>query len=342
MTLIESVNTDHAGYEAVPPGFADWASWQREVHELARRKDAVVLAHNYQLPQIQDVADHVGDSLALSRLAASAEASMIVFAGVHFMAETAKILSPDKKVIIPDARAGCSLADTITADQLRAWKAEHPGAAVVAYVNTTAEVKAESDICCTSSNAVEVVESIPAGREVLFLPDMFLAAHVKRKTGRTNIHSWLGECHVHAGISPQDLEAAVHADPEAELYVHPECGCSTSALWMTSVGDIPADRTHILSTGAMLDEARRSSAGKVLVATEIGMLHQLRRANPSIDFQPVNPKASCRFMKMITPEKLINSLRNETDEVHVPAEVAARARQAVERMVAIGRPGGGE
>lgn len=342
MTLIESVNTDHAGNEALPPGFADWTSWQCEVQDLARRKDAVVLAHNYQLPQIQDVADHVGDSLALSRLAASAEASMIVFAGVHFMAETAKILSPEKKVIIPDARAGCSLADTITADQLRAWKAEHPGAAVVAYVNTTAEVKAESDICCTSSNAVEVVESIPADREVLFLPDMFLAAHVKRKTGRTNLHSWLGECHVHAGISPQDLEAAVHADPDAELYVHPECGCSTSALWMTSVGDIPADRTHILSTGAMLDEARHSSARKVLVATEIGMLHQLRRANSGVDFQPVNPQASCRYMKMITPEKLINALRHETDEVHVPADVAAAARQAVERMVAIGRPGSGE
>ncbi|QDP98995.1 quinolinate synthase NadA [Microlunatus elymi] len=327
---------------ALPPGFTDWTHWQSEVRELARQKDAVILAHNYQLPQIQDVADHVGDSLALSRLAASAEASMIVFAGVHFMAETAKILAPDKRVLIPDARAGCSLADTITADQLRAWKAEHPGAVVVAYVNTTAEVKAESDICCTSSNAVEVVESVPADQEVLFLPDMFLAAHVKRKTGRTNIHNWLGECHVHAGISPADLEAAVHADKDAELYVHPECGCSTSALWMTTVGDIPAERTHILSTGAMLDEARHSTASKVLVATEIGMLHQLRRANPGTDFQAVNPKASCKFMKMITPEKLITALRDEKDEVHVAPEIAARARQAVERMVAIGQPGGGE
>lgn len=342
MTIIDSVNRHDTSNEALPPGFADWTSWQNEVHELARRKDAVVLAHNYQSPQIQDVADHVGDSLALSRLAASADASMIIFAGVHFMAETAKILSPEKTVIIPDARAGCSLADTITADQLRSWKAEHPGAAVVAYVNTTAEVKAESDVCCTSSNAVEVVESIPAEQEVLFLPDMFLAAHVKRKTGRTNIHSWLGECHVHAGISPKDLEAAVHADADAELYVHPECGCSTSALWMTTVGDIPADRTHILSTGAMLDQARQSTARKVLVATEIGMLHQLRRANPSTDFQPVNAQASCRFMKMITPEKLINALHNETDEVQVAPDIAARARQAVERMVAIGRPGGGE
>lgn len=341
MTIIESVNREEIA-TSLPSGFADWTEWQDAVRDLARQKDAVILAHNYQLPQIQDAADHVGDSLALSRLAASADASMIVFAGVHFMAETAKILSPDKRVIIPDARAGCSLADTITADQLRAWKAEHPGAVVVAYVNTTAEVKAESDICCTSSNAVEVVESIPAEKEVLFLPDMFLAAHVKRKTGRTNIHNWMGECHVHAGISPQDLEAAVHADSDAELYVHPECGCSTSALWMTTVGDIPAERTHILSTGAMLDEARTSKARKVLVATEIGMLHQLRRANPSTDFQAVNPKAACKYMKMITPEKLITALRDETDEVHVAPDVAARARQAVERMVAIGQPGGGE
>jgi quinolinate synthase len=187
-----------------------------------------------------------------------------------------------------------------------------------------------------------VVESIPADREVVFLPDMFLAAHVKRKTGRTNMFNWMGECHVHAGISPQDLEAAVHADGDAELYVHPECGCSTSALWMTTVGDIPADRTHILSTGAMLDEARKSTARKVLVATEIGMLHQLRKANDHTDFQAVNPQASCKFMKMITPAKLINALRTETDVVDVAPEIAARARRAVERMVAIGQPGGGE
>ena len=342
MTIIESVNRNDASPADLPPGFSDWAQWQHEVRELARRKDAVILAHNYQLPAIQDVADHVGDSLALSRLAASADASMIVFAGVHFMAETAKILSPDKRVLIPDARAGCSLADTITADQLRAWKAEHPGAVVVAYVNTTAEVKAESDICCTSSNAVEVVESIPADREVLFLPDMFLAAHVKRKTGRTNIHNWLGECHVHAGISPQDLEAAVHADRDAELYVHPECGCSTSALWLTTVGDIPAERTHILSTGAMLDEARRSKAGKVLVATEIGMLHQLRRAAPEVDFLAVNDRASCTYMKMITPAALLRCLVEGADEVHVDPETARLGRASVQRMIEIGQPGGGE
>jgi len=207
-----------------------WAAWRADVRRLAAQRDAVILAHNYQAPEIQDIADHVGDSLALSRLAAASEASTIVFAGVHFMAETAKILAPEKTVLVPDANAGCSLADTITADQLRGWKAEHPGAVVVSYVNTSAEVKAETDICCTSSNAVEVVESIPADREVLFLPDQFLGAHVQRVTGRTNMRIWMGECHVHAGISPTDLRQSVENAPDAELLIHPECGCATSAL----------------------------------------------------------------------------------------------------------------
>lgn len=326
----------------LPDGFTDWRQWHEYVRELARSRDAVILAHNYQRPQVQEVADHVGDSLGLSRLAAAAEESTIIFAGVHFMAETAKILSPDKTVIIPDARAGCSLADTIDAAQLRDWKAQHPGAAVVAYVNTTAEVKAESDICCTSSNAVDVVRSLPQDQEILFLPDMFLADHVRRQTGRTNIHAWLGECHVHAAISPSDLQDAVHRDTEAELYIHPECGCSTSALWMASNGDIPSERTHIVSTGGMLEQARHSTADRVLVATEVGMLHQLRQANPNTDFQPVNPKAACRYMKMITPANLLTALRDGDDEVIVDEPVAAKARQAVERMVAIGTPGGGE
>ncbi len=326
----------------LPADCTSWQHWNDRVRDLARRKDAVILAHNYQRPEIQQVADHVGDSLALCRLATAAPQSMIIFAGVHFMAETAKILSPDKTVIIPDARAGCSLADTIDAEQLRQWKSEYPGAAVVAYVNTSAEVKAESDICCTSSNAVDVVRSIPPEQDVLFLPDMFLAAHVRRQTGRDNLHGWLGECHVHAGISPRDLEDAVHANADAELYVHPECGCSTSALWMTSAGDIPPERTHILSTGGMLEQARHTGADKVLVATEVGMLHQLRQANSTTDFQPVNPNASCKYMKMITPANLLTALQDETDEVTVNPGVAVRARQAVERMVAIGRPGGGE
>ena len=316
--------------------------WADEVRELARRRNAVLLAHNYQLPEIQDVADHTGDSLALSRIAAESPASTIVFCGVHFMAETAKILAPDKTVLIPDANAGCSLADSITADQLRAWKAEHPGAVVVSYVNTTAAVKAETDVCCTSSNAIEVVESIPAGKEVLFLPDQFLGAHVRRITGRRNMHVWAGECHVHAGISGPALTAQAQAHPDAELYVHPECGCATSALYLAGAGAVPADRVKILSTGGMLDAARASTAGSVLVATEVGMLHQLRRAAPEIDFRAVNDRASCRYMKMITPEKLLRSLREGTDEVRVDPELAARGRAAVQRMIEIGRPGGGE
>ena len=332
------------------------ARWAAEVRELARARDAVLLAHNYQLPAIQDVADHTGDSLALSRIAAASSASTIVFCGVHFMAETAKILAPDRTVLIPDARAGCSLADSITADQLRRWKAEHPGAVVVSYVNTTAAVKAETDVCCTSSNAVEVVASIPADREVLFLPDQFLGAHVRRILGRENMHVWAGECHVHAGINGAQLAAQATAHPDAELYVHPECGCATSALYLAGTGAVPAERVKILSTGGMLDAARASRAAvtgpattaahrpdkTVLVATEVGMLHQLRRAAPEIDFRAVNDRASCRYMKMITPEALLRCLRDGTDEVHVDPALAARGRAAVERMIAIGRPGGGE
>ena len=325
-------------YSGVEPD----AAWRDEVRRLARERDAVLLAHNYQLPEIQDIADHTGDSLALSRIAAASEASTIVFCGVHFMAETAKILSPHKTVLIPDARAGCSLADSIDADQLRAWKAEHPGAVVVSYVNTTAEVKAETDICCTSSNAVDVVASIPADREVLFLPDQFLGAHVKRETGRDNLHVWAGECHVHAGINGPELAARAAAEPGADLFVHPECGCATSALYLAGEGVVPADQVKILSTGDMVTEARATKARTVLVATEVGMLHQLRRAAPEIDFRAVNERASCRYMKMITPAALLRSLREGADEVHVDPLVAERARGAVRRMIEIGKPGGGE
>src|SRR3712207_5702221 len=277
-----------------------WKDWRSEVRRLAAARDAVLLAHNYQAAEIQDVADHVGDSLALSRIAAASDASTIVFAGVHFMAETAKILAPEKTVLVPDANAGCSLADTSTADQLRAWKAEHPGAVVVSYVNTSAEVKAETDICCTSSNAVEVVNSVPADREILFLPDQFLGAHVKRVTGRDNIRIWMGECHVHAGISPADLRQRVEDAPDAELLVHPECGCATSALCMSSEGRRPAGRVHVLAAGGMLDQARRTPAARVLLATDVDMLHHLRRPNPVPAFEPVNDRASCPYMKMST------------------------------------------
>jgi quinolinate synthase len=318
------------------------AEWAAEVRRLAVQRNATLLAHNYQIPAIQDVADHVGDSLALSRIAAEAPEQTIVFCGVHFMAETAKILSPEKTVLIPDQRAGCSLADSISAEDLAAWKAEHPGAVVVSYVNTTAAVKALTDICCTSANAVDVVASIPEDREVLFCPDQFLGAHVRRVTGRKNLHVWAGECHVHAGINGDELAAQARSHPEAELYVHPECGCATSALYLAGEGAVPADRVKILSTGGMLDAARATRARQVLVATEIGMLHQLRRAAPQVDFRAVNDRASCKFMKMITPAALLRSLHEGVDEVHVDPVTARLARRSVQRMIAIGRPGGGE
>jgi quinolinate synthase len=319
-------------------GYANRAGWTEQIRRLAAQRDAVILAHNYQAPEIQDVADHVGDSLALSRLAAKSTASTIVFAGVYFMAETAKILAPERTVLIPDARAGCSLADSITAQQLREWKAEHPGAVVVAYVNTSAEVKAESDVCCTSANAVQIVASVPADQEVLFLPDQFLGAHVQRVTGRANMHIWLGECHVHAGISPDDLRRKAAAEAEAELFIHPECGCSTAALWQAGMGDLPAGRTRVLSTGGMLDAARTTTASAVLVATETGMLHQLRQANPAVRWEPVNPNAVCRFMKMTTPAKLLRCLSEGVEEVQVAPDILARARRAVQSMIAVGTP----
>ncbi|WP_284750588.1 quinolinate synthase NadA [Amycolatopsis sp. RTGN1] len=334
-TLVPEGLTPFGGVEAN-------AAWAEEVRRLAKQRDAVLLAHNYQVPEIQDIADHTGDSLALSRIAASSDASTIVFCGVHFMAETAKILAPEKTVLIPDARAGCSLADSITGAELRAWKAEHPGAVVVSYVNTTAEVKAETDICCTSSNAVDVVASIPADQEVLFLPDQFLGAHVKRVTGRENIHIWAGECHVHAGINGAELAERAASNPDADLFIHPECGCATSALYLAGEGAVAPERVKILSTGDMVHEARDTKAKTVLVATEIGMIHQLRKAAPGIDFRAVNDRASCQYMKMITPAALLRCLRDGLDEVHVDLETAAKARASVRRMIEIGQPGGGE
>ncbi|WP_305091609.1 quinolinate synthase NadA [Prescottella sp. R16] len=334
----EQIQDGPGGYTGVEAG----PEWAAEVRRLAKERNATILAHNYQLPEIQDVADHVGDSLALSRIAAEAEEGTIVFCGVHFMAETAKILSPEKTVLIPDERAGCSLADSITADQLREWKAEHPDALVVSYVNTTAEVKGLTDICCTSSNAVDVVASIDPDREVLFLPDQFLGAHVKRVTGRENMHIWAGECHVHAGINGDELTAKSKSHPDAELFVHPECGCATSALYLAGEGFVPEDKVKILSTGGMLDAARETGAKQVLVATEVGMLHQLRKAAPDVDFQAVNDRASCPYMKMITPAALLRCLVENKDEVHVAPDVADRARKSVQRMIEIGNPGGGE
>lgn len=306
------------------------------IRELAAEQDAVILAHNYERPEVQDVAHFVGDSLGLSREAARTDAEVIVFCGVHFMAETAKILSPAKTVLLPDLGSGCSLADTINADQLRAWKAEHPGAVVVSYVNTSAEVKAETDYCCTSGNAVDVVNAIPADREVLFNPDLFLGAHVRRVTGRSNMHVWMGECHVHAGITPMSLRQQRSNHPGAEILVHPECGCSTSVLDAMSAGALDADGVHVLSTEGMIRRPGESKSNEFIVATETGILHRLRRANPGKTFFAASDRAECQYMKLTTLPKVLNSLLNLEHRIEVPKDIADRARLALERMVAIG------
>jgi quinolinate synthase len=319
-----------------PPGDpATFPGLQAEIRELARQHDAVILAHSYERPEIQDVADHVGDSLNLSRVAASAPQSTIVFCGVSFMAETAKILSPTKRVLLPDLAAGCSLADSITVDQLRTWKAEHRGAVVVSYVNTTAAVKAESDYCCTSGNARGVIEAIPADRQILFLPDMFLGLWLQRVTGR-KLTIWLGECHVHAGIRPADVEQWHRDLPGAELLIHPECGCTSQII--EAAGDDAAfggKPAHMLSTEGMVRYAERSPADTFLIATEVGILHRLEQKAPGKRFVPVNREAICQYMKLTTLEKLRDSLRLGIHEIDVPAGVAARARIALERMIAI-------
>ncbi len=308
---------------------AEIGTMQEEIRALAAERNAVILAHNYQVPEVQDVADFVGDSLGLSRQAAATDAEAIVFCGVHFMAETAKILSPDRTVLIPDLEAGCSLAASIDADELRAWKAHYPDAVVVSYVNTSAAVKAESDYCCTSGNVKAVIEAIPEEREILFLPDLYLGLWAERVTGR-KLRIWMGECHVHAGIRPADVERWQREAPGAELLVHPECGCASQAMAFAN------GRTHILSTEGMVNFARSSESDSFRVATEVGILHRLHKELPGKRFEPVNEAAVCRFMKMITLEKLRESLRDWKFEVTVPDEIAARARVAIERMVAIG------
>lgn len=308
-----------------------------EILKLKAERNAVILAHSYERPEIQDIADFVGDSLGLSRQAAATNADVIVFCGVHFMAETAKILSPEKKVLLPDLDAGCSLAATITADQLRAWKAQHPGAVVVSYVNTSAEVKAETDYCCTSSNAVQVVNAIPPDREILFCPDMFLGQYVKRVTGRKNMRIWAGECHVHAGIRPEQIQEQRNAHPSAEFLMHPECGCVSSLMYMKeTAGCCAMDDAKILSTEGMVRYARQSPAREFVVATETGILHRLRKLNPEKSFYPVSEHAVCKFMKLITLEKVLRSLREDVFEIDVPPAIAERARLAIQRMIEIG------
>lgn len=294
-----------------------------EIKRLAKARNAVILAHNYQIGEVQDIADVVGDSLALSQEAAKSTADVIVFCGVHFMAETAAILAPAKTVLLPDLEAGCSLAATADGAQVRAWKAHHPGAVVVAYVNTTAEVKAESDYCCTSSNAVRVVESIPADKEILFLPDMFLGQFVREKTGR-KIHLWPGSCHVHYAIKGEDIEAQKKEHPGAEVMVHPECGCLSSAL---------KHADFIASTSGMVRHAKESPNKTFLVATETGILHTMKKQNPGKTFIPVARAAQCEFMKKITVEKVLWSLQSMKHRITVAPDIAAKARLAIDRMV---------
>ncbi len=318
-----------------------------EVRTLAAERNAVILAHNYQLPEIQDVADHLGDSLGLSRRAAETDADVIAFCGVHFMAETAAILSPEKTVLIPDLDAGCSLAESIDAEQLRSWKAEHQGAVVVMYVNTSAEVKAETDYCCTSSNAVGVVEHIwaehGAETEILFGPDMWLGAFVERETGlrgdperRERFHIWDGECHVHAGIRPEDIVRTRAEHPEAEFLIHPECGCATQAMEYVAAGEIERSGVHMLSTSGMLRHLEANPEGSFIIATENGMLYPLHQAAPRAKLIEANRMAFCKYMKMITLPKLRDGLREMKFEVSVPGEIAELARIPIERMVAIG------
>ena len=303
-----------------------------EILHLKEERNAVVLAHNYQVPEVQDIADFVGDSLGLSQAAAKTPAKVIVFCGVHFMAETASIISPDKTVLLPDLGAGCSLAATIDRTKLLAWKNEHPKAAVVSYINTTAEVKAESDYVCTSSNAVKVVNSIPRDKEILFLPDLFLGAFVKEKTGR-EMEIWPGECHVHAGITPDVVNRKLAENSDAEFLIHPECGCVTQFLYFAEKGDLNMPLVNIASTEGMVRRARDSDSKKFLVATETGILHRMRKESPDKTFLPVKDDAVCQYMKTITLEKVANSLRNMVYEVRVPSETAGRARLAIDRML---------
>ncbi len=306
-----------------------------EIQRLKKEKDVVILAHNYQVPDVQDVADFTGDSLGLSRQAARVSQKTILFCGVNFMAETAAIISPEKRVLIPDQEAGCSLSDSITVDELRDWKRQHPGAITVGYVNTTAEIKAELDYCCTSSNAVNVVRAIPEDREILFLPDMFLGAYVARMTGRSNMKIWAGECHVHAGITPQDIAKKLDSMQDAEFVIHPECSCTTPMMYDAAAGSFGDRNVSILSTEGMLNHVRKSKASRFVVATETGILYRMRQQNPGKTFVPASEKAECQYMKMITLEKVHDALVNERYVVTVPAETAKLARRAIDRMLNI-------
>jgi len=306
-----------------------------EVLRLKKEKDVVILAHNYQIPEVQDVADFVGDSLGLSRQAAKVKQKTILFCGVHFMAETAAIVSPGKRVLIPDLEAGCSLSDSITVEQLRKWKKEHPDAISVGYVNTTAEIKSELDYCCTSSNAVNIVNVIPKEKEILFLPDMFLGSYVAKITGRKNMQIWAGECHVHAGITPDHVEKKLAELKNAEFVIHPECSCTTPMMHDVASGHYKNRQVQILSTEGMMNHVSKSASQQFVVATETGILYRMRQQNPEKTFIPASETAECEYMKMITLDKVYRSLYDEKYEVKVAKKTADKARLAIERMLSI-------
>jgi quinolinate synthase len=310
---------------------------QTEIRALARERNAVILAHNYQRPEVQDIADFVGDSLGLSRHAAKADADVIVFCGVHFMAETAKILSPGKTVLLPDLRAGCSLAATVTGEQVRQWKAQFPDYVVVGYVNTTAEVKAELDYACTSGNVLDVIDAVPADKGILFLPDFFLGAHVRRMRPDRKVEVWLGECHVHKGINPDVLESQRAAHPDAEVLVHPECGCAGQLIYEMGRGGIAANGLHIASTEGMIRLVKERPASSFIVATETGIMHRMKQIAPDKRFYPADPEAVCAFMKTITLPGVRDALALGRYEITVPDDIARRARLALDRMVSLGK-----
>ncbi|MEI6126199.1 MAG: quinolinate synthase NadA [Pseudomonadota bacterium] len=295
----------------------------KKIRQLKEKRNAVILAHNYQRDEVQAIADFTGDSLALSRTAAKTTAEVIVFCGVHFMAETASILSPHKTVLMPDPDAGCPMADMITADELRELKKQHPKAVVVTYVNSSAEVKAETDICCTSSNAVKVIESLKDAEEIICVPDKYLGAYISKKTGR-NLILWHGYCPTHVRIQPEDIQRQKLAHPTAKVVAHPEC--------TPAVLDF-ADA--VLSTEGICQYAKASDAEEIIFATEIGVLYRLKKENQGKTFHPASDAASCPNMKKTTLEKILWSLEGMVTEVRVPEDIRQRARKAVERMVDI-------
>jgi quinolinate synthase len=310
-------------------------SLKNEILRLKKEKDVVILAHNYQIPDVQDVADFTGDSLGLSRQAAKVPQKTILFCGVHFMAETAAIICPEKRVLIPDLQAGCSLSDSITVEELRNWKAQHPDAITVGYVNTTAEIKSELDYCCTSANAVNVVKAIPEDKEILFLPDMFLGSYVAKVTGRKNMFIWAGECHVHAGITAEDIRKKLDSMHDAEFVIHPECSCTTPIMYDVAAGSFDDRKVSILSTEGMLNHVHDSKSKNFVVATETGILYKMKQQNPDKTFIPASEKAECQYMKMITLKKVYDALVQEKNVVTVPKKIADKARLAIERMLAI-------